>query len=78
MKTTHKFAVLSTSIKKVERSHTCKITAHLKDLEKGKIIPKGSRWQEIIKPTTNKYFQECSRMQTFLRKIRSLLYANDK
>jgi hypothetical protein len=45
-----KFIALCTFIKKLERSHTSKLTAHLKALEQKEAnTPKRSRWQEIIK-----------------------------
>jgi hypothetical protein len=45
-----KFITLSNFIKKLERSHICNLTAHLKALEqKEAITPKRSIWQEIVK-----------------------------
>jgi hypothetical protein len=43
-----KFIELSAHIRKLERSHISKVTAHLNTLEQKEIsIPKRSRWQEI-------------------------------
>lgn len=45
-----KFIALSAFIKKLERSHTTNLAAHLNALEeKEVIIPKRSRWPKIIK-----------------------------
>jgi hypothetical protein len=45
-----KFIALSAFMKKLERSYTSNLTAHLKALkQKEANIPKRNRWQEIIK-----------------------------
>jgi hypothetical protein len=45
-----KLLILMTSIKKLERSYTSSLIAHLKSLEQKEAnTPKRSRWQEIIK-----------------------------
>ena len=49
-----KFIALSAFIKKLERSHTSNLTAHLKALEQKEAnTPKRSRQQEIIKLRIN-------------------------
>jgi hypothetical protein len=45
-----KFIALSALIKKLEKSYTSYVTAHLKTLEQKKAnTPKKSRWQKIVK-----------------------------
>ena len=45
-----KFIALSVFVKKLERSYTSNLTAHLKALEqKEASTPKMSRWQELVK-----------------------------
>jgi hypothetical protein len=45
-----KFIALSAMVKKLERSHTNNLTAHLRSLElKETNTPKRSRWQETVK-----------------------------
>ena len=45
-----KFIALSALVKKLERSYTSNLTAHLRALEQKEAnTPKWSRWQEIVK-----------------------------
>jgi hypothetical protein len=67
-----KFIALSASKKKLERTHTSSLTAHLKALEQKEAnTPKRSRLQEIIKLRTEINQVETKRTAERINKTRS-------
>jgi hypothetical protein len=56
----------------MERSHTIKLTAHLKTLEqKGLDTPKRGRWKEIVKLRTDIHQLEAKRTIKGINKTKS-------
>ena len=73
--TQRKFVALSAFIKKLERSHTSNLTAHMKALEqKGANISKRSKWQEIFKFVAEINQLETSRSMQGMNKTRSWFF----
>jgi hypothetical protein len=63
---------LSASIKKLERSYTSNLTAHLKALQQKEAnTAKRNRWQEIINLGSEIKQVETKRMIKFINKIRA-------
>jgi hypothetical protein len=70
-----KLIALSASIKKMERSYTISLSAHLKALEQKEAnTSKRSRWQETIKLSTEVNQVEKNRTIQRINKTRSWLF----
>jgi hypothetical protein len=65
-----KFTALCSLVKKLERSYTSNLTAHMKTLEQKEAnTPKKSRWQEIVKLRAIKKMIQKITKTVSLRKI---------